>query len=92
MIGRNHIMERGKVMDSYPRHLIFGTLEHARFEQDGWQWGWFSTPSFLERVRCRVCRHDFTLWCTNKGVTDVIPMKIRICKKCGKQEEKHSWS
>lgn len=79
------------IMEDYPRHLIFGTLEHARFEQEGWVCGWFATPSLLERVKRAVCRHDYTLWCTNQGVRDVFPTQIRHCKKCGKQEENHSW-
>lgn len=78
-------------MDEYPRHLIFGTLEHARFEREGWECGWFATPSFLERVKRVLCYHDFTLWCTNKGVKDVSPTRIRQCKKCGKREEKYQW-
>lgn len=74
-------------MEEYPRYLIFGTLENQQFEQDGWECGWFSTPTFFQQIKRKLCKHDFTLWCTNQGIRDVTPMKIRDCKKCGEREE-----
>lgn len=78
-------------MEDYPRHLIFGTMEHTRFEQDGWKYGWFVTPSLLKIVKQKLCYHNYTLWCTNQGVKDVFPTQIRCCKKCGKRQQVYSW-
>lgn len=78
-------------MSEYPRYLIFGTLENEQFESDAWKWGWFSQPTIFELTKQKLCKHNFTLWCTNKGIKDVHEMQIRFCKKCSKQESIHKW-
>lgn len=73
-------------MSDYPRHLILGTLEHEQFISDAYRYGWISRPTLLESFKQKICRHDFSLWCINKGVQDVRILKCRHCNKCGYDE------
>lgn len=72
---------------------IIGTLEHEEFLDYASYSGWLSVPSFADQLRQQWCNHQFTLWCTNKGIDDVFPCKWHYCKKCNKfeklQEHRH---
>lgn len=70
----------------YPRYLILGALEHEQFITDSYYCGWVASPSIIQTVKQKICRHEFSLWCTNQGVPDVKPTQVRYCKKCGKEE------
>lgn len=74
-------------MSEYTRYLILGTIERERYLNDAYRYGWISQPSLLDVLKQKLCRHDFTLWCTNQGVEDVRSAKCRQCKKCGYYEE-----
>ena len=75
-------------MSDYPRHLIRGTLEHEQYINDSYKYGWISRTNTLELLKQKLCKHHFSLWCTNQGIQDTRTIKYRMCFKCGLQEEK----
>lgn len=70
----------------YPRHLIRGTVEYERYISDGFYCGWFVSPPLLDIFKRKICRHEFTLWCTNLGVENTRLVEYRYCNKCGREE------
>lgn len=69
-------------MVDYPRHQILGTIEHEQFLDEAYYCGWISSPSMWEILKQKVCQHDYTIWCTNKGVPDCRKLRYRFCNKC----------
>lgn len=72
--------------EEYPRYLILGTIEHERYMQDAYYCGWVTPTPILTTLKQKMCRHEFTLWCTNVGVKDARLTSYRKCMKCGKEE------
>ncbi len=75
-----------RMEENYPRHLILGTVEHEQYLTDAYYSGWIAPPSIIQTVKQKLCRHKFSLWCTNYGVQDAVLVNQRICAKCGKEE------
>lgn len=73
-------------MEEYPRYLILGTIEHEQYLTHSYYCGWVAHKSIIKTVKQMLCRHKFSLWCTNCGVQDALLINQRLCIKCGKEE------
>ena len=73
-------------MNEDSRHMVKGTLEYERYLDNAYYCGWIVSPSIWTLLKRHICRHDFTLWCTNQGVSDCMQIRYRFCNKCGLEQ------